>query len=218
MKRTISILLIVFLLMSSFGCQTVSASVPPRNFRVNSAVALKTLLNATELSDSDFAEFVAQADDQIHIPPNTQKQEIALLSQYITAVGLPLLKGGAKPDSFSFEYHPGSASIDLSCSLDGMRYRFYITPTKNIFEKIQRYRYMIRCIPVATWTLDEDTILLHWNWDWKDRSRHGVLYRNGYTVSVDLISYTDEPVWGFPFVTSAEFVWSNTLEQPFSVP
>lgn len=212
MKRTISILLAFFFLMGSFGCQTASATSPPRSFRVNSVAALKTLLNATELSDSNFAEFVAQPDDQIHIPPDTNKQEISLLSQRIAAVGLPLLKGSAKPDAFSFEYRPGSASIDLSYTLDGMRYRFYITPTQNIFEKIQHYRYMIRRIPVATWKLDEDTIVLRWDWDWKERSRYGILYRNGYTVSIDLVSYTEKPVWGFPFVTSAEFVWSNTPE------
>ena len=56
MKRTISILLAFFFLMGSFGCQTASATSPPRSFRVNSVAALKTLLNATELSDAKRAQ------------------------------------------------------------------------------------------------------------------------------------------------------------------
>lgn len=90
-----------------------------------------------------------------------------------------------------------------------MRYRFGISPTKNILEKIWNYLSRIRDIPVATWDLDEDTIVLYR--DWQVQQRYGVLYRNGYTVSIDLLSYTEEPVSGFSFVTSAEFVWSNTV-------
>ena len=216
MKRMISILLIFFLLMGFSACHT--QGIPPRSFHVNSIAALKTLLNAAQLSDADFAEFSAQAwasaDDQIHILPDTKKQEVEELVQIIETVGIPVLKDHAMPESFHFEYRPGYTWIDMIYRLDDMRYRFCISPTKNILERIWNYLSRIRDIPVATWKLDEDTIVLYRNW--QVRQRYGVLYRNGYTVSIDLLSYTEEPVAGFPFVTSAEFVWRNTLAQPFA--
>ena len=144
------------------------------------------------------------------------KQEIESLSAHIAAVGLPILKGSAKPESFHFEYRPGSSWINLIYKAEGMRYRFCISPTKNILEKIWNYLSRIRDIPVATWNLDGNTIALYRNP--RVRQRYGILYRNGYTVSIDLLSYTEEPVSGFPFVTSAEFVWRTTLAQPYAVP
>ncbi len=218
MKRTVSILLVVFLLMSSFGCQTVSATPPPRSLRFDSLAALKTLLNAAELSDSDFAEFIEQIhganSDQMDIPRNTTKQEVTDLAQIIETVGIPILKDHTTPDSFYFTYRPDNSWIDIIYRVDDMRYRFCISPTEHIFEQIWSYLSRIFQFPVATWKLDDDTIAFYRNP--KVDQRYGTLYRNGYTVSIDLLSYTEKTVSGFPFVTSAEFVWSNTLGESFA--
>ena len=220
MKRTICILLAFILLIGSLGCQTASATTPPRGLRFDSLAALKTLLNAAQLSDSDFVEFIDQIygakSGEIYIPRDTTKQEVTDLAQIIETVGIPILKDHATPDSFYFEYRPHSSWIDIVYSIDNIRYRFCISPTENIFERIWNYLSNIWYIPVATWNFDGNTIALYRNP--RVRQRYGTLYRNGYTVSIDLLSYTEKPVSGFPFVTSAEFVWSNMLEQPYTIP
>lgn len=228
MKRFFYLLLILFLLIGFSACSPYGVpgetqptneqiqSTPPRMLNVFSEAALKTLLNAAQLSDADFTEFVIQATadsaaqiragklPQIYIPSNTEKREIEALAQQIMAIGLPVLKSNVNVEKYDLEYRPDSRSVDIFYDINGIRYRFVSFPYDGKQEPANK-------LPESTWSIGENDVALYrseQNW------LYGYFYNNDYTVSVKVYSLSNEKTENsinIQSISPIEFGWSNEV-------
>lgn len=143
MKRIVSVLLTLMLLLSLAGCDVQTwfserfynfhnyDGVLPQTIRVHSMEALERLVSAAQLSDEEFADFIKQArksGSQLSIPHNTQKQQIKVFAWLMEECGIPVFEDGIEPEHFLLEYRPESTWMSVTYHLKGIKYRFVSRP------------------------------------------------------------------------------------------
>ena len=123
--RWICMLLLFALLLT--GCGQQSA---PLEFTVSSEAALEELRAAAELTDAEFDAWRKTWDpERFQGSPVTREQAAKALA-LLDAVGYPLPEEGSY-ESMSLSFRPLEDYISIVYRMDGIRYRFVITPCQK---------------------------------------------------------------------------------------
>ena len=171
-RRLISLLLLAALLLTGCG----QNSSVPFEFRIHSEAALEALRSAaTELTDEEFDAWRKNRDPQeLSGSPVTRTLALRALS-LLDSTGYPVPEPGVC-ESISFAFRPMEDTVDLIYRINGIRYRFWISPYQR--ETLRLWFPALRC------DLDGTELRLY-------RGNRGLwvgeLYSGGYRIQVTVM-------------------------------
>ena len=190
-----------------------STSPPPAALKAYSEEGLQMLVNAAQLSDEAYAEFLKQADahqEDYYIWNTVDKKYVEALAKVVTEVGIPVLKEGTQIERFDMEYRLEQETLDILYDMQGIRYRFFYSR----YSEKEEYPNDLR---ETVWRIGEDSITME-RGKFHDTWLYGYLYTQEYRISVGVAWFEREATQDFVDAKTflpAEFTWSNhAYEQP----
>ena len=172
------------------GC--VTENPPPFEFVVESKASLEALRSAAELTDEEFEAWrKAQIPQDLYGSPVTREQAQKSLA-LLDAVGYPLPEDGSY-ESMSLSFRPFEEYISVVYRMDGIRYRFIISPCQK---EVWQFG-----LPALRCQLDGTALRLYRS---RRRNLVGYLYTGDYRIQVVVMDNASRKAVDF-----APFLWQG---------
>ena len=161
-------------------------------FTMESVAEVEACLNAENMTDAQVEAFISEHQVGMGLD---NREDMEAASQVLQTIGYPMVEG--EFDNLRFEVCPDVGEYEVTYRIDWIRYRFRY----KVFEAyITSWLYW----PVGTYKIDDVEFRMYKG---GDNNIGGVIYANGYEISVSVANYED-----LSDISFEPFSWSTDME------